>query len=193
MRNDMKVEKIGSNIQLSEEDVFFSKNNEKRKVLFIHLTSRRRALGLCVAAYKLTGDCEADELTRKEARERAVKEDACFEKYGMTTEELERYGCYKRRRKKDGASTYIMTDGLGLYKIGRSKDPEKRWVHLRGGNPRIELLAICREDIELLLHKKYIAQNVYLEWFQLSQYEVDEIIRDYKFIRYPKRQCSNTK
>ena len=192
MRNDVKVEKIGLNIQLAEGDHFFGGNKER--VLFILLTSRREVLdNRCIATYKLTGDCEADELTRKEARERAVKEDACFEEYGMTTEELKKYGCYKRRRKKDGANTYIMTDGSGLYKIGRSKDPEKRLVHLRGGNPRIELLAICREDIELLLHKKYVAQNVYLEWFQLSQYEVDEIIRDYKFIRYPKRQCNNTK
>ncbi len=187
----MRAEKIGRNIQLSEYDHFFGENKERG--LFIELFSRRRALNQCIAAYKLTGDCEADELTRKEARERAEKEDICFEKYGMTTEELEKYGCYKRRRKKDGASTYIMTDGLRLYKIGRSKDPEKRLVHLRGGNPRIELLAICREDIELLLHKKYKAQNVYLEWFQLSCYEVDEIIRNYKFIRYPKQQCNNTK
>lgn len=186
MRSDLKIEKIGLNIQLTEADHFFDGNKER--VLFILLTSRREAFdNQCIAAYKLTGDCEADELTRKEARERAAKEDACFEEYGMTTEELKKYGCYKRRRKKDGANTYIMTDCSGLYKIGRSKDPEKRLAHLKGGNPTIKLLAICREDIELLLHKKYEPQNVYLEWFRLSSYEVNEIISYYKFIRYPQR------
>ncbi len=78
--------------------------------------------------------------------------------------------------------TYLMKDGNGYTKIGRSKNPELRERTLQSENPTIELLATVNDDIESFLQNKYSAYNVRGEWFKLSDKQINSIIKRYKFV-----------
>lgn len=69
----------------------------------------------------------------------------------------------------------------GFYKIGVSETPEKRVAQLQCGNPfRIKLLETYdvgrpSRNVEEELHKKYSNSRVRLEWFNLTNNQLDEI------------------
>jgi hypothetical protein len=61
----------------------------------------------------------------------------------------------------------------GVYKIGVSKNPNKRLSELQTGNPYpIEILYLYESNmaykIESVLHNRYSHFNTQLEWFELS-------------------------
>lgn len=68
--------------------------------------------------------------------------------------------------------TYIgvSVEDPGLYKIGRSKDPDKRALVLG-----IELLVVISEDIEPVLLNTYSNKRSHGEWFLLDEKDVYEI------------------
>lgn len=80
--------------------------------------------------------------------------------------------------------TYIMIDkATSLYKIGRAAKPKYRERTLQSEKPVIELLYICDEDVEKELHDLHDQLRVRGEWFNLSEYDVDNIVDCYGF--YP--------
>lgn len=48
-------------------------------------------------------------------------------------------------------------------------------------DPTIYLFAICENDIEILLHKKYDKKRIRGEWFNLNQRQINVIIKKYNF------------
>ena len=80
--------------------------------------------------------------------------------------------------------TYLMTDASGLYKIGKSNNIKNRFICFKTGNPSIKLIAICDENIENILHKKYILKKIIGEWFELTKNDILHLIKDYKFIKH---------
>lgn len=74
--------------------------------------------------------------------------------------------------------TYVMGDISGNVKIGRSKNPEKRWEQLSTANPTLVMLLEKEEDEELFLHKLFEQQNVPSrgkEWFSLTEEQLFDL------------------
>jgi len=80
-----------------------------------------------------------------------------------------------RTAHNESYSTYIIKDASGLFKIGKSKNIERRIKALQTSNPTIELVLTIEGDIELNLHEKYAALRVKGEWFKLSELQINEI------------------
>lgn len=78
-------------------------------------------------------------------------------------------------------NTYLMIDGNGYYKIGKSFNPEIREKTLQSQNPTIELIAFLNKDIEKELHLEYKNKRKRGEWFSLSKEDVKFIIKKYNF------------
>jgi hypothetical protein len=114
----------------------------------------------------------------------------------MCDEEKDTEQFYKDNRKKDGledlclecaednchiSNIYIIS-GNNAYKIGESKNPEKRLKQLQTGNPwRLKLIKIYEDIdyaylIEQILHKKLDFYNVGGEWFQCDIEKIYKII-----------------
>lgn len=74
-----------------------------------------------------------------------------------------------------------MTDASGFFKIGLAVNIKRRWKEFRCANPTIYVYAICQEDYEQELHKKYEKYNIGGEWFNLSSRQVTSIINQYNF------------
>lgn len=73
----------------------------------------------------------------------------------------------QKRRERQGY-VYCISDGSAV-KVGYSVKPEARVSELQTGNPReLTLLASFEgtEQHEAMLHAKYIAHNILLEWFR---------------------------
>ena len=69
--------------------------------------------------------------------------------------------------------TYIMKDSSnGLYKIGKSKNPKYREKTLQSEKPSIKMIKVFSENIEKELHKRYKAQRVRGEWFNLNKIQL---------------------
>lgn len=73
---------------------------------------------------------------------------------------------------------YLISGGNGLYKIGQTKDLEKRMAAFRTSNPNAQLLkAIKTTDcvyLEKAMHAKYENLMVAGEWFELSPQDAAE-------------------
>ena len=72
-----------------------------------------------------------------------------------------------KRERAASIKTYLMHNpNSGLYKIGKSINPERRAVEIQGmaGNP-LDLLYVIHGDVEHELHTKFATQNHYSEWF----------------------------
>lgn len=67
----------------------------------------------------------------------------------------------------DKMYTYLMFDGR-YYKIGQSKNPQKRLKTLRTANPSIGMICYGTGISENALHKKYAHLRVSGEWFDLK-------------------------
>lgn len=84
--------------------------------------------------------------------------------------------------KESKSKTYLMIDiANGFVKIGKSKNPKFRERTLQSEKPTIELYAVKDKDIEKQLHSLYADRNVRGEWYNLSQKEINSIIKDYGF------------
>lgn len=76
----------------------------------------------------------------------------------------------------NGCQTYLMFDGR-YYKIGKSKNPEKRLLEIKTGNPGCELICSSNKITEIELHTLFYNSNVGREWFDLQeQNEIDTVI-----------------
>lgn len=75
--------------------------------------------------------------------------------------------------------TYLMFDGDGYIKIGKSYNPEIREKTLMSTRPSISLLAYSDNDVEDELHEEYAEKNKRGEWFSLSLNDVKDIIKKY--------------
>ena len=75
--------------------------------------------------------------------------------------------------------TYIIKDGSGLFKIGKTSDINSRLKNLRVGNPLIELVHKIDKDIEEILHKIFEKKRVNGEWFSLSNDDLSFIKKKY--------------
>lgn len=76
---------------------------------------------------------------------------------------------------------YLMVDSHTNYvKIGFSISPDKRERTLQSEKPTIKLLHIFSENHERHLHNKYKQKRVRGEWFNLTEKEVNHIIKNYK-------------
>lgn len=80
--------------------------------------------------------------------------------------------------------TYLMKDGNGFTKIGKSFNPVYRESTLQSEKPTVELLATLDLDIELELHKKYAEYRVRGEWFSLTSKQIKEIILENSFQKH---------
>jgi hypothetical protein len=57
----------------------------------------------------------------------------------------------------------------GLYKIGKSKNPEYREKTLQSEKPTIKMIKVFESDIESDLHKEFADVRVRGEWFKLNR------------------------
>lgn len=79
---------------------------------------------------------------------------------------------------KPQQKTYIMYDStFKAYKIGKSVDPSIREKTLGAQFPNISLFAICQDNIENELHKKYSNKRIRGEWFNLSNDDLKDIMK----------------
>lgn len=132
---------------------------------------------------------------------------ACIEKACIATEECSHEIDLKKEREKQDAEErkekrleekairkeqelqqpkysgviYLMRAENGLYKIGRSKDIEKRLNGLNREIPiKVEVVHTIPTDdtltSEKILHGRYKAERVKYEWFHLSPAQVEEIL-----------------
>lgn len=78
--------------------------------------------------------------------------------------------------------TYLMKDSnTGYTKIGKAIDPKYRERTLQSEKPTISLFAVCDDNIELELHKKFEDKRIRGEWFDLKDNELIEIVNQYSF------------
>lgn len=97
-------------------------------------------------------------------------------------------------RKKNNQRTcvYLMADpSNGLTKIGSSNKPERRLIEVQNdiNNPDIYLLAYCEgvpQKVEKEIHDKYKAKCAYLEWYDLTQSDREEIMAAYHMKKHMK-------
>ena len=72
--------------------------------------------------------------------------------------------------------TYVFEVERGTYKIGKSKDVERRFKELSAGNPNLKIMATCPVDIEKSLHKVFSAGNTERELFELDYTSAKDLI-----------------
>ena len=94
------------------------------------------------------------------------------------TEDKRDYGCNKNTGPK---KTYLMIDGNGYCKIGKSYSPRLRESTLQSENPTVFLYAVTGRNIEKQLHKEYKRFRHRGEWFDLKNNQIKKIIKDHKF------------
>ena len=71
--------------------------------------------------------------------------------------------------------TYLATDGLRRYKIGKSNNPEQRIRTMRTANPSIKLVCYGEGVTEKYLHGVYALNKIKGEWFTISDALVNTI------------------
>lgn len=90
------------------------------------------------------------------------------------------------RNKVDNSNTsiYLVKDmKTGLIKIGSSNNPERRLVELKNqyDNDNLILIAYAEnveQKLETQLHSEYKNKNKINEWFELSDEDIEEIIKN---------------
>lgn len=99
---------------------------------------------------------------------------------------------------------YILKADFGVYKIGRTKDLERRLRDFRIFPKEFELVhSIACEDevkVEKELHERYKDKKVRNEWFELTDSDIEDLKKinyvqaeqsDYEIIRLSKGQKEN--
>ena len=77
---------------------------------------------------------------------------------------------------QNGKLTYLMCDG-NLYKIGKSRDPEKRVKEIKTANPYAELVCYGSGVTEKYLHILFFQKRKRGEWFNLSESDLNKCKR----------------
>jgi len=82
---------------------------------------------------------------------------------------------------------YLITDGCGLYKIGRSSDTGLRLKGLQTSNGReLELLyevdCVHAPKVEAIMHRRHVSKRVKGEWFELNQEDRERFVMEVKAI-----------
>jgi hypothetical protein len=78
---------------------------------------------------------------------------------------------------------YLIFDPFSkLIKIGKSNNPQKRYLSIRNANPFAELFFYSDKYTEKELHEKFKDKRVMLEWFSLDKYDLFSITKSYKYI-----------
>jgi hypothetical protein len=75
--------------------------------------------------------------------------------------------------------TYLMFDG-NLYKIGQTKDIKARLSAMYTASPYIQLIGYSDKITEKELHNAFSQYRVKLEWFNLFDCQVDDILHSFK-------------
>lgn len=75
-----------------------------------------------------------------------------------------------KNKKQRTQKTYIIKEkSTGLYKIGKSVDPQKRERTLLSQKPDLEIIKIFPDNIEIDLHRRFSKCRVRGEWFNLTK------------------------
>lgn len=83
-----------------------------------------------------------------------------------------------KKKPKSESRTYLMVNyDNGYHKIGKSAKPEFRERTLQSQEPDVELIAVCKVDIEKRLHKTFDGKRLRGEWFILSPEDVSKITK----------------
>lgn len=91
----------------------------------------------------------------------------------------------KREERKAKQQTYLMKDeNTGYVKIGVSINPQLRERTLQSQKPTISLFATTKGNIERKLHDEYCGKRVRGEWYNLSEHDINDIIKQYNFKPY---------
>jgi len=73
--------------------------------------------------------------------------------------------------------TYLIQNKSGLFKIGKSNNPERRLKELKTGNPDLKIIAFGTGIAEKELHTIFKSKKYKGEFYKLKKYEVEKIIR----------------
>jgi hypothetical protein len=82
-----------------------------------------------------------------------------------------------------------------VYKIGKSKNVDKRIQSLKTALPNLEIIHVIEYDVEKFLHKKFENQSVGGEWFTLSKKDLEYLCTTNFFTHHAKTKAklnSNT-
>lgn len=110
---------------------------------------------------------ELDEMLKAKTPKRLGVSMGCFETMMYWHLEHQTKIIIAKRKRAQMIKTYLVHNpNSGLYKIGKSINPEKRVVEIQGmaGN-RLKLLYVINNDVERELHMKFATQCHYSEWF----------------------------
>lgn len=87
----------------------------------------------------------------------------------------------RKEYNEEVSKAYIMKDSsTGLYKIGKSKNPEYRERTLQSEKPTIKMIKVFHSDIESELHKEFADVRVRGEWFKLNKVQLKRICTHYE-------------
>jgi hypothetical protein len=116
-----------------------------------------------------------------------------WENTGLNTENVDRImtNClyYREGRDKNLPINFVyiahMTNTPDVYKIGVTKDIEKRRKSLKTGNPFLSIIASIKTkyafELEGELHKELKENNMSGEWFNVGEDDIDRIVNRDKF------------
>lgn len=77
--------------------------------------------------------------------------------------------------------TYIIYDKhRKLHKIGRTVEIDRRMKAVKNVVPDIELICVCNNDLEILLHNCFKEKRINGEWFDLNENDIEDIKRVFK-------------
>lgn len=79
--------------------------------------------------------------------------------------------------------TYLLQNIYGHVKIGKSIDPFNRKRTLSSNEIGLNVIAICDNNIEKYLHKKYHKFRMSGEWFDLTENIISTIIEENGFVK----------
>lgn len=83
------------------------------------------------------------------------------------------------------SKTYIMKDSQeGVFKIGKSINPEERLKMFKISNLRMELYAISDNNIETVIHRELKDKNIGGEMFKLEEKDLKRLIKKHGFKLY---------
>ena len=82
--------------------------------------------------------------------------------------------------------TYLLYDGR-LYKIGQTNNINQRIKNIYTANPFIKMLGSTDKISEKTLHDIYKNYRVKLEWFDLNDSQVEDILDSFKTGRHTNR------
>lgn len=100
-------------------------------------------------------------------------------------EDMAKYAENRLIKQKD-YHTYILKDGAGLYKIGKSADIHNRICNIQRHNPTATPVLLIASDIEKHLHLQYDCKKIHGEWFELSDDDIISIYNKYYDFVYAK-------